>query len=78
MSSNDLDTLHDKYHDFRSFCKKVLPKVDPILVADLLHRLHKNLSPIYMVEVFTKPGLDEEKKDKRYNNRENRNDTLST
>jgi len=61
MSSNDLDTLHDKYHDFRSFCKQVLPKVDPILVADLLHRLHKNHSPIYMVEVFTKPGLDEEK-----------------
>ena len=33
MSSNDLDILKDKYHDFRSLCKKVLPKVDPILVV---------------------------------------------
>jgi hypothetical protein len=61
MSSDDLDILKDKYHDYRSLCKKVLPKVDPILVADLLNRLRKNPSPIYMVEVFTKPGLDEEK-----------------
>jgi hypothetical protein len=61
MSSNDLDILKDKYHDFRSFYKKVLPKVDPILIADLLNRMPKNPSPIYMVEVFTKSGLDEEK-----------------
>ena len=75
MSSNDLDILKDKYHDFRSLCKKVLPKVDPILIADLLNRLPKNPSPIYMVEVFTKSGLDEEKI--RNIIIENRDDTFS-
>lgn len=59
-SSNDLDVLKNKYHEYRNSCKQILPKVDPVLVADLLNRLQKNAHPIYMIEVFTKSGIDSE------------------
>jgi hypothetical protein len=38
------------------------PKSDPSLIHDLLRRLQKNpdIPPIYMVEVFTKPGVNSE------------------
>jgi len=38
------------------------PKSDPSLIHDLLRRLQKNptMPPIYMVEVFTKPGVNPE------------------
>ena len=38
------------------------PKSDPSLIHDLLRRLQKNpdIPPIYMVEVFTKPGVNPE------------------
>jgi hypothetical protein len=49
---NGLETLYQTY----------LPKVDPILVHDLLVReLEKSeRAPFYMVEVFTKKGTDSE------------------
>jgi hypothetical protein len=50
-----LQTLYDAY----------LPKVDPNLVDDLLMRQHQktsNVTPFYMVEVFTKPNIDSEAK----------------
>jgi hypothetical protein len=38
------------------------PKSDPSLIHDLLGRLQKNpdIPPIYMVEVFTRPGVNPE------------------
>ncbi|MGI0021218.1 MAG: carboxypeptidase-like regulatory domain-containing protein, partial [Nitrososphaera sp.] len=47
--------LQKKYHE-------QLPKVDPGLIHDLLLRKAENpsMDPIYMVEVFTKPGLNTE------------------
>jgi hypothetical protein len=47
------DELQKKYREY-------LPKVDPALVDDLLLRQMENPSvePMYMLEVFTKPGLD--------------------
>ena len=38
------------------------PKSDPSLIHDLLRRLQKNpnIPPIYVVEVFTKPGINPE------------------
>ena len=38
------------------------PKSEPTLIHDLLRRLQKNanIRPIYMVEVFTKPGVNPE------------------
>ena len=47
-----LETLYDTY----------LPKVDPVLLHDLLIREHEKSerAPFYMVEVFTKQGTDSE------------------
>jgi hypothetical protein len=51
---NGLQTLYEMY----------LPKVDPILVHDLLSREQENpeVAPFYMVEVFTKPGTKSQAK----------------
>jgi hypothetical protein len=48
-----LETLYHSY----------FPKSDPSLIHDLLRRLQKdpNIPPIYMVEVFTKRGVDPER-----------------
>ncbi|MDQ4100811.1 MAG: carboxypeptidase-like regulatory domain-containing protein, partial [Thermoproteota archaeon] len=42
--------------------QKYLPKVDPELIDDLLLRQMENprVTPIYMIEVFTRPGLNTE------------------
>ena len=47
--------LQTLYHTY-------FPKSDPYLVHDLVRRLEKNpeVTPIYMVEVFTKPGINPE------------------
>jgi len=39
-----------------------LPKADPILIHDLLIREKKDakIVPLYMVEIFTRPGTDSE------------------
>ena len=45
--------LQTLYHTY-------LPKVDPILIHDLLVREQEKSerAPFYMVEIFTKPGTD--------------------
>lgn len=50
---NHFEELQRKY-------QRYLPKVDPGLIDDLLLRQMENpgVLPIYMIEVFTKPGLD--------------------
>src|ERR687895_2517737 len=52
---NHFEELQKKYQEF-------LPKVDPGLINDLLLRQMENpgLIPMYMVEVFTKAGLNTE------------------
>ena len=59
-TSNDevkaaFQTLHQKYNEH-------FPKVRPALLDNLLARMSENPSedPMFMVEVFTKPGLDSE------------------
>ena len=55
-----LQTLYDTY----------LPKVDPVLIHDLLIRERQSDKgmPFYMVEIFTKPGTDSTKiKDRIFN-----------
>lgn len=53
---NAFEKLQKKYTDY-------LPKVDPALVNDILLRQMENpgVAPIYMLEVFTKPGIDTER-----------------
>ncbi|MBV9177262.1 MAG: hypothetical protein JO297_09510 [Nitrososphaeraceae archaeon] len=50
---NQFEQLQKKYHTY-------LPKVDPSLINDLLLRHEKNpdVIPTYIVEVFTKQGID--------------------
>jgi hypothetical protein len=54
--SNRFKELQEKY-------KKYLPKVDPALINDLLLRQMENpsVTPLYMVEIFTKPGTNPER-----------------
>ncbi|MGC1132661.1 MAG: hypothetical protein WA941_07555 [Nitrososphaeraceae archaeon] len=59
-SSIDLDLLRNMVLGFKKTCKQILPKVNPALIADIIERQQENPEPIYMVEVFTKSGVDSE------------------
>ena len=50
------------YKGLRTLFETYLPKVDPVLIHDLLVMEQQNpkVEPFYMVEVFTKPGTDSE------------------
>jgi hypothetical protein len=58
--SDNLRELTTAFQGLQTLYQTYLPKVDPILVHDLLVRQQKDpkVAPIYMVEVFTKPGTD--------------------
>jgi hypothetical protein len=60
---SELSELRNEFEVPRKKYQEYLPKVDPALVDDLLKRQMKNpdLAPMYIVEVFTEPGLDPEK-----------------
>ncbi|MGA7368058.1 MAG: carboxypeptidase-like regulatory domain-containing protein [Nitrososphaeraceae archaeon] len=53
--SNRFKDLQEKYREY-------FPKVDPALINDLLLRQMENpsVTPLFMVEVFTKPGINTE------------------
>jgi hypothetical protein len=57
-----LDELKDHFEELQKKYMQCLPKVDPALLDDLLLRQIENpqVTPMYMVEVFTKPGLNTE------------------
>src|SRR3712207_2178074 len=61
MSSTMLE-IKDQFLELQKRYQKYLPKVDPELIDDLLLRQMENprVTPFYMVEVFTKPGLNTE------------------
>ena len=61
MSSTMLE-IEDQFLELQKRYQKYLPKVDPELIDDLLLRQMENprVTPFYMVEVFTKPGLNTE------------------
>src|SRR5829696_7616778 len=54
--------IEDQFLELQKRYQKYLPKVDPELIDDLLLRQMENpkVTPFYMVEVFTKPGLNTE------------------
>lgn len=58
--SASLDLLRNMIFGFKKACKEILPKVNPALIADVIERQQDNPEPIFMVEVFTKSGLDSE------------------
>jgi hypothetical protein len=57
-----LDELKDQFEELQRKYRQYLPRVDPALIDDLLLRQMENphVTPMYMVEVFTKPGLNTE------------------
>jgi hypothetical protein len=59
-STSELDLLRNTLLGFKKACEQILPKVNPTLIADIIERQLENPEPIYMVEVFTKSGLDSE------------------
>jgi hypothetical protein len=61
MSSAILE-IKDQFLELQKKYQEHLPKVDPELIDDLLLRQMENprVAPMYMIEVFTKPGLNTE------------------
>jgi hypothetical protein len=62
MSEKTTTELQNQFQELQKKYQQLLPKVDPGLVNDLLLRQMENpgIVPMYMVEVFTKPGLNTE------------------
>jgi hypothetical protein len=60
--SEGLHEIRSVFQGLRTLYETYLPKVDPILSHDLLVREKEKheYSPFYMVEIFTKPGIDSE------------------
>ena len=60
--SQEIREIKRVYAGLQTLYHTYFPKSAPDLVHDLLRRLEKNptVEPIYMVEVFTKPGIDPE------------------
>ena len=57
---SELVELKKRFEELQSKYQVYLPKVDPDLIHDLLTRQQENpqVTPMYMLEVFTKPGID--------------------
>jgi hypothetical protein len=60
MSTDSLKELRNVFHGLQTLYQTYLPKVDPILIHDLLVREEQKSerAPFYMVEIFTKEGTD--------------------
>ncbi|TVP40208.1 hypothetical protein [Candidatus Nitrosocosmicus arcticus] len=56
-----IDTIVKKFDEFENSMKEGLPKVDERLVIDMLHRMKRDDSPMYTIEIFLKekPNSDE-------------------
>jgi hypothetical protein len=52
---SNVEELRRKFQEFRTACKTILPKVDPMLVEDVILRQQQNPQEqlMYTVEVFT-------------------------
>ena len=59
-----LQEIRDVFHGLETLYHTYLPKIDPILLHDLLLRENEQekyeRAPFYMVEVFTKKNTDSE------------------
>ncbi len=56
-----IDTIVKNFDDFENSMREVLPKVDQRLIIDMLHRMKRDDSPMYTIEIFLKekPNKDE-------------------
>ncbi len=64
MPMTGTQEIRRAYLGLQTLFETYLPKVDPRLINDLLHREQKGqeYAPFYMVEIFTKSGIDEDAK----------------
>ena len=55
---SELQEIRNVFHGLKTLYDTYLPKIDPVLLHDLLIREYEKSerAPFYMVEVFTKPG----------------------
>lgn len=58
--TTELVEIKSRFEELQKKYKEIMPKVDPALVDDLLLRQMENphVVPMYLLEVFTKEGLD--------------------
>jgi hypothetical protein len=59
---SELQELRLQYQRLQEAYRRILPKVDPNLIDDLLSRQQKgpHTEPMYTIEVFTRDGIDTE------------------
>lgn len=64
MPMTGTQEIRRAFQGLRTLFETYLPKVDPRLINDLLSREKEGSeeAPFYMVEIFTKSGIDEEAK----------------
>jgi hypothetical protein len=60
---SEISEIRQEFQRMRKSYAENLPKVDPVLLEDLLLRQLEDptVEPMYMVEVFTKRGVDAQK-----------------
>ena len=60
---SEISEIKHEFQRMRRAYAENLPKVDPVLLEDLLRRQMEDptVEPMYMVEVFTKRGVDAQK-----------------
>lgn len=56
-----IEDIVKKFDDFENSMKYGLPKVDSRLVIDMLHRMKRDESPMYTIEIFLNEKPNEEK-----------------
>jgi hypothetical protein len=56
-----IEEIVRKFDDFENSMKAALPKVDTRLIIDMLHRIKRDESPMYTIEIFLDKRPNEEK-----------------
>jgi hypothetical protein len=56
----EIEEIKKQFRELHNMFQEYVPKVDPDLIYDLLihGQENPNVTPMYMLEVFTKPGVD--------------------
>jgi hypothetical protein len=54
----NIEDIRRKFEEFQTACKSALPKVDPLLVQDVIIHQQQNpqVQPMYTIEVFSDVG----------------------
>ena len=62
LDMSEVQEIRRVFQGLQTLYQIYLPKVDPMLIHDLLVRekVKSENAPFYMVEIFTKPGTDSE------------------